>query len=292
MGERAAIASGQGPAPEPLAALPGFMVAQYAFAAHLRDPAHCPAPDGIADRRMAVYRELIFSNVNELLAGAFPVLHGLLPPEGWRAMVRDFLVRHRARSPLFLELAQEFLDYLHRERGDWPDDPPFLLELAHYEWVELALLIAPDDPGSPDAPDCGPDLTGIDPNGDLLAGAPAVSPLAWSLAYRFPVHRIGPGDEPSEPPAEPTRLLVYRDRTDRVQFMEVNAVTQRLIELLRADPGRSGRAALELIAAELAHPDPEQAIGFGAELLAELRARAVVLGSRRVAGAQDPHPCL
>jgi hypothetical protein len=32
--------------------------AQYAFAAHIRDPARAPAPADIAPRRMAVYTEL------------------------------------------------------------------------------------------------------------------------------------------------------------------------------------------------------------------------------------------
>ena len=35
-----------------------FQDMQYAFAAHLRDPAHAPAPEGIEDRRLAVYRSL------------------------------------------------------------------------------------------------------------------------------------------------------------------------------------------------------------------------------------------
>jgi uncharacterized protein len=261
----------------------GFVAHQYAFAAHLRDPEHCPIPDGLAERRMGLYRELIFNNLDTLLSGTFPVLRQLLPTDAWRDLVRDFLVRHRARTPLFTELAQEFLDYLDRERGPRPEDPPFLLELAHYEWVELALLIAPNDPSDPDAPVFEFDQTGIDPDADPLDGAPAVSPLVWSLTYRFPVHRIGPGREPREPPAEPTRLLVYRDRSDRVQFMEINAAAQRLIELLREDPSRSGRWALERIAAELAHPDPAQVVSFGAELLADLRARGVLLGTRREA---------
>ena len=259
------------------APLPGFAARQYAFAAHLRDPEHCPAPAELDDRRMGIYRELIFNNLESLLAGNFPVLHGLLSKDRWQALVRDFLIRHRARTPLFPELPQEFLDYLAKERGERPEDPPFLLELAHYEWVELALLIAEDEP----------DLAGIDPNGDLLAGCPLVSPLAWSLAYRYPVHRIGPGHEPQEPAAEPTRLLVYRNRTDQVEFMEINAVTQRLIELLREVQDRTGEAALARIAAELQHPNPAQIRGFGARLLQEMHARGVVLGTRRAASPRS-----
>jgi uncharacterized protein len=258
----------------PPAPRPDFMTRQVAFAAHLRDPEHCPAPADLDERRMGLYRALIFNNVDSLLAGNFPVLHGLLPKDRWQALVRDFLTRHRARSPLFPELPQEFLDYLAKERGERPEDPPFLLELAHYEWVELALLIAED----------GPDLAGIDANGDLLAGCPLVSPLAWSLVYRYPVHRIGPGHEPQAPPAEPTRLLVFRNRTDQVEFLEINAVTQRLIELLREVPDRTGEAALARIAAELVHPNSAQVLTHGAQLLQELHACGVFLGTRRAAG--------
>src|SRR3546814_6431904 len=35
-----------------------------------------------------------------------------------------------------------------------------------------------------------------DARGDLLAGCPLPSPLAWPLAYAWPVHRIGPDHQP------------------------------------------------------------------------------------------------
>jgi uncharacterized protein len=91
---------------------PGFHALQHAFTAHLRDPDHVPAPKGLEDRRVGIYRELIFNNVESLLAGYFPVLHRLLPTSHWKGLVRDFFVRHRARTPLFMELAQEFLDFI------------------------------------------------------------------------------------------------------------------------------------------------------------------------------------
>ncbi len=251
----------------------GFQAVQRAFASHLRDPVRSPAPAGLEERRVGIYRELIFNNVESLLAGNFPVLHRLLPEDHWKGLVRDFFIRHRARTPLFTELAQEFLTFVHRERVGDPADPPFLLELAHYEWVELALLISEEEP----------DLTGLDENGDLLAGVPVLSPLAWPLSYRFPVHRITPDHQPQEPPAEPTHLVVYRNRAERVEFLETNAVTQRLLQLLAEGVDRSGREQLERIAAELQHPDPGQVVAFGAGLLDDLRARGIILGTRPLA---------
>lgn len=252
---------------------PGFQAVQQAFTAHLRDPDHEPAPAELEDRRVGIYRELIFNNVESLLAGYFPVLRRLLPTSHWKGLVRDFFVRHRARTPLFMELAQEFLDFIQCERGANPADPPFLLELAHYEWVELALLISEEEP----------DLAGLDPNGDLLAGVPVLSPLAWPLSYRFPVHRIGPDHQPGEPPADPTHLVVYRNRAEEVGFLETNAVTQRLLQLLGEETGHSGREQLEWVAAEIQHPNPQQVVAFGAGLLDDLQARGILLGVRPLA---------
>ena len=44
--------------------------------------------------------------------------------------------------------------------------------------------------------------------------------------------RIRPDFRPSEPPAQATHLLVYRNRDDDVKFMQLNAITQRLLEML------------------------------------------------------------
>jgi hypothetical protein len=245
--------------------------AQYEFAAHIRDPDGRPRPRDVEERRMAIYRQLFYNNLESLLAGNFPVLRKLLSEEHWHAMVRDFFIRHRCETPLFLEISQELLDYLQNERTADPDDPPFLLELAHYEWVELALSVSDEEPN----------LAGVDPNGDLMSGRPAVSPLAWNLSYRYPVHKISPEYRPPQPPAEPTHLVVYRDRSDEVRFLEVNAVTQRLLQLLEENPDWTGHAAVAWIAEELQHPRPEVVISAGRQLLDDLRSRHIILGTRR-----------
>ena len=147
-------------------AAPGFMQIQQAFTAHLRDPDQQPPPAGIEDRRLQIYRELIFNNLASLLEQGFPVLNQCLGRERWRALIRGFLIAHRAETPLFPELGQELLAYLSTAGALRPEDPPFVLELAHYEWVETALTFS-------DAK-AGPALA--DPNGDLLDGVPVVSP--------------------------------------------------------------------------------------------------------------------
>lgn len=242
---------------------------QFALSRHLRAPDAAPAPDDIEPRRLAVYRELLYNNVEGFLAGYYPVLRRITPDARWHALVRDWYASHRARTPLFPRLPREFLDWLE-QRPLAPDDPPFLRELARYEWAEAALAIDPREI----------DPAGVDPAGDLLDGIPVASPLLWPLAFAWPVHRVGPDYQPDAPPPEPTYLVVFRDRADDVRFLELNAVSARLLELVLAGGDATGRALLLTIAAELRHPDPATVVAAGAAVLADLRARDILLGTR------------
>jgi hypothetical protein len=228
---------------------------------------------------MAVYRELFFNNIEGFLASGFPVIHRLLVGDAWHAMVRDFLIRHRCRTPHFPEIAEEFLAYLGSEREPLPLDPPFLPELAHYEWVELALAIS----------DADRHLSAVDRDGDLLHGVPVVSPLAWNLSYAYPVHRISPAFRPSEPGDSPTHLVAYRDRNDQVRFLEINAVTQRLLELLKENNDDRGMDILKRIACELGIAEPGDIIRAGVDLLSDLKNRNIVLGTVTACDRQPNH---
>jgi hypothetical protein len=249
---------------------------QYAFAAHIRDPQHIAPPADIEDRRMGIYRELFFNNLDSFLTDTLPVLHRLLTAAHWQSLVRDFMVKHRAHSPYFLDIPREFLNYLEHERGahspDHLQDPPFLYELAHYEWIELALSVH----------DAQTNPSGIDTECDLLDGHPLLSPLAWPLQYRFDVQHIRPEYQPTAPPAKPTYLLIYRDAEDAVRFLEHNPVSARLFSLLAEhadDPAYTGRQALESLCHELQHPHPETVITHGAEQLRDWQARGIILGT-------------
>lgn len=256
-----------------------FQRLQLRFAAHLRDPRRHPPPPGIELRRLKIYRDLFYNNVEGFLANAFPVLRRITPDRRWHAMVRDYFSRHESHQPLFHRIAEEFLHYLEHGRGRVRGDPPFLLELAHYEWVELALSVATTELDSVDA----------DRRGDLLDGIPVVSPLAWPLECAFPVHRIGPDVLPKQPGDQSTHLLVWRDRQVTVNFLEINAVTARLLQLMAA--GRwTGRQMFTRIARELRHPQPDAVVQEGAKLLQMLCERDVVLGTRRTSARRKAKP--
>jgi hypothetical protein len=247
-----------------------FRDKQYAFAAHIRDPDNVAAPDGIESRRMGVYRGLFFNNLKSLLAKFFPVLHEIHDAAQWRRFIRGFMQHHQAQTPYFLQLPEEFLGYLQNEFEPADDDFPFLVELAHYEYAELALSVAGDE----EAP------AGTNPDGDLLNGVPVKSPLAWAFAYRFPVHRISPDFLPTEPESEPVYLALYRGSDDSVGFLELNAVTAALLDAVEANETLSGEALLRQLAANINYPDADALVEHGAAALNEMRQLEILAGTR------------
>lgn len=249
---------------------PAFQQQQLAFTAHIRDPRNAPAPEGIPPERMSVYNALFFNGIDSHLTANFPVLREITPDQRWERMIRDFFGRHRCSTPLFTGIGLEFLEYLQHEREPEEGDWPFMLELAHYEYAELAVAVS----------DADRDVAGFSPNGDLLHGCPVLAPTAWNLSYQYPVHRISPDFLPDAPSAEATHLVVYRDRQDEVHFLEINPVTQRLLILLKENPQRSGLETMKQIAEELQHPQPNAVITHGQQLLQELHQRNIILGSR------------
>lgn len=235
---------------------------------YIRNPDVAGIPPDIEARRAKIYGELFYNNIDSFISSGFPVLRSLIDDQLWQQMVRDFMVHHRCHTPYFLEIGQEFLLYLQQTRQQQAQDLPFMFELAHYEWVELALDVADADIAAID----------VDDEINLLEKLPIVSPLAWSLVYSYPVNRIGPGFVPESAPAEPTYLVVYRNRQDKVEFMQANAVTARLLELLQSNTVATGREALTQLAVEMQHADPKQLLDSGEQLLQKLHALDIILG--------------
>ncbi len=247
-----------------------FQELQYQFAAHLRDPDKNPAPSNIEDRRMEIYRDLLYRNVEGFIAKGFPVTHKLYNDAHWHKMIRHFFSHHQSHSPYFKDISKEFIEYLSNERDPQPEDPPFLLELVHYEWLEIMLTFV----------DVSIDWEHIDRDGDVMRSIPELSPLIQLKRYDYPVHAISPNFQPEKPAEQPTFLIVYRDQQDKVGFMEVNPMTARLIELLSDKPQKSGEQILRALAQEFSTLQENVILHGGHKTLIQLREKDIILGTR------------
>jgi len=245
---------------------PSLFQQQNTLGLYLRDPDHCAPPAGMDVTRAQVYRDLIFANLSSLLSGTFPVLIKILGDERWRSLVRIFLRDYRARTPKFGEIAKEFVEFLASEpqalsEGAWP---PFMVELAHYEWVEMALQQSEAEP------------LPLSDAGLLLDRPLQVSPLAWPLAYAWPVQSVGPDYQPQTAPVQPTLLLVRRAEDWSVKFSALSPLAWRLLQRIEEFPQLDGREQLEGLALEAGMAGAPEFMESGAGLLRQMHEEGVV----------------
>lgn len=223
---------------------------QQQFAARIRDPQGAPLPEQVAPERMAIYERLFFNANRSFFDSGFPVLRGVLGEARWQRLVRVFLREHASHTPYFLEIGQSFLDWLEDGFVAETSDPAFLYELAHYERVELALDVS-------------------------AAELPAAgwSPLAWPLAYRWPVQRLCADYQPEQMPDEPTLLLAWRDAADRVRFQQLAPFAWHLA--CRLQEGQRSAEALLALAEEAGVVADEAYFAQAAALLEQWREQAI-----------------
>jgi hypothetical protein len=201
-----------------------FKAIQQAFVAHLKDPDNHPfelgSDQGIEQRRLNIYRELFFNNILGFLSSGFPVLESLYTVDEWRRLARQFMASHRCRSPYFIDISLEFVEFLSAEYQLTANDPPFLKELAHYEWLELSISIRHSES----------DLQLWDGKSDFVALQ--FSPLATLVSYDYPVHQISVEFQPQQP-SEAVYLVVYRDSGDEINFVLLNPLTAHLLDIIQ-----------------------------------------------------------
>lgn len=213
-----------------------FQVLQLAFTEYLRTgDAERPR-----DRRQEIYRESVYKNIRQAISDIFPATKHCIQESQWDLTIREFITEANLQTPYFHELGEEFLAYLMNKHKPLATEYPFLVELAHFEWIQFALYIA-----DADLP------------GHLKASAATenslwtASPLAIGLTYSHPVHTIDEHNLPINSKHGPTYLLAYRNRNDEVEIMPTDSLSLRIFQLLQAHEGITHLQLFQRLAAEL-----------------------------------------
>ncbi len=250
-----------------------FQELQKRFTAHIRHPQKHQAPQ-IEARRMGIYCDLFYRNIENLLRSSFPLLQGLCSDQDWNRLVRAFFHEHRCKTPYFHQIGKEFLQYVEQPKVRL-SKLPFLRELVHFEAHKSSLDMAPD---------VSLDWTGCKNTEELLRGCPVLVQPMEITAYEYPVHKIRPRQLPRElpPAAKPYFVVLYRNLQNQVRHAELNAATARLLVMLQENPQRNGREALEALAQELGRSDVAAVVEYGARTLEELHTLGLIPGVRPV----------
>lgn len=238
-----------------------LLALQTQFTQHLRNPDTYPVPEGLDDRRVGIYSELIFHNISALMSEFFPVLEQILSNEDWDKLIREFFINWRAETPYFPRLAEEFLAFLMSRPGT-NHEPDYLLPLAHYEWLELYLFIHEDE-----LPEQLLDEK------TLNTGRLKLSELAVPAAYQFPVHQIKTDWKEK---TTSTFLLVFRDKNDSIRFFELAPLAYELLSAISAsEEGVFAEEWLKEKAQELGQ-DETSFVTFGLELLKQFNGENLI----------------
>ncbi len=193
-----------------------FQKTQHAFIDAIRNEA-APVPNGVASARMAIYRELFFNNIQGFVNQAFPVLRSIYPQAEWQQLQRQFFQTAKFDNPYFVSIAETFLAWF----GEQPQQYPFAVELAHYEWVELYLATLAAEPVEP----------------FNLKGPLRLASTALVLQYQYKVMYIKPNHLPTAPEAAGCFMLVYRNSADGIGFIELNPLSAALLNVLAEQQG-------------------------------------------------------
>jgi hypothetical protein len=205
------------------ASLHKFKQHQQAFSEYIRTTTLSSAVSNLEDRRLKIYRELFFNNVEGFVSSAFPVLNEILNDDQWEVLVRDFFVTHPCDTPYFLKISEEFLQYLEYSKLDFL--PVFSYQLAHWEWMELFADVAETGDESEELPNI------------TLTDTVTTNDCTWNVGYDFSVHKISSDYIPEE--AEATFLIVHRDSDLSVGFIEINPLSMLLFEQLKNNENTS-----------------------------------------------------
>ncbi len=241
---------------------------QIAFASAIRDPDNSKLPDGINPERMAVYQTLFINNIVESLRSAFPVIHELLEEDRWTSLVRRFFAEHRAQTPEYPRLPQEFLAWLQTAQEDLP---PFMVPLALWEWTELEVMLEPWG-----------DLSMVDRHGDWLEEIPFINPTLRLHRFDYPVQQISAQFQPDAPLDQPIHLAAYRNEEEQVDFIELNRFSAALLQSMQRQKRWNGKTLLKRLATDMSYPDVTSLLQFAETFVEQLRHKQVLLGVRIV----------
>lgn len=211
-----------------------------------------------ATSRINLYQNLVFSSFNDLIKPCFPVLKSILSASLWEELIRDFIRNHPVSTPLFYQIPGEFVRFL-QESASLSRHPPFLADLAHYEWMELVIELAMDEPEQTPAT-AAPSLNSVF----------RLSTTAAMHHYHYPVEQISQNYLPQKP--EDSFLIIWRDANDKVEFMKISAFVYHLLHHMTENKA-SAHNTLDLEN----HPQREELASLCERLLNELIDKNILL---------------
>lgn len=225
------------------------------------------AIEAVGAERFLVYRSLVHNRMRNTIRDFIGRAATRLGKERLRIDFSEWMEDVAAHSPYLRDVPAEFVAWAAPR---WAEDdavPDYIIDLARHELLEYDIL---NDHRGGESP------TGL----ELALDKPLrFDGAARLMSYAYAVHKMSQDvDDRDAPEHVPTRLLVYRDPSNKVRYLELtplaHAVLEQLIE--HQQPVAEG---LRQACSALGETLDDERLGTAATLLADLAERGVLLGA-------------
>lgn len=233
-----------------------------------------------------LYASLIEIGRLDLMASVYPCIKALLGKK-FRDLV---LAYYETLPPDHYNLnrsANRFAGYLEQYESTLVSRHPFIVELAHFEWIELEVMEAESANlialGSAHASKRG---RGVKSNAetnleseaqDFVSTSPRLADVVVLHKYQYPVMTISKtlldGEKlPRRVKKETTNMAIYRDnKSHQCRFLELGAMAFEALHMVQAQPGITYGELLKSVC-QSSSDSPAETVEAFLELLEELKA--------------------
>lgn len=220
----------------------------------------------VGAKRALVYRRLVFNSMRNVTIDFIERTVARLGFERVRGDFEGFVEARASESPYLRDVPGEFVEWVVPRWTADPEVPAWIPELARHELLEYVVRSDP---------------RGGEPDTELPLALDR--PLRFDgttrlVRYAHAVHRLPRAkDDRTEPDAEPTCLLVYRDPEHKARYLALTPFADALVRELLG--GKAVQPALIDAAAAIGEPLDDEKLATTAQLLADLAERRVCLGA-------------
>jgi len=233
-----------------------------------------------------LYASLIEIGRLDLMASVYPCIKALLGKK-FRDLV---LAYYETLPPDHYNLnrsANRFAGYLEQYESTLVSRHPFIVELAHFEWIELEVMEAESANlialGSAHASKRGrggkpANETNVEAEAqDFVSTSPRLADVVVLHKYQYPVMTISKtlldGEKlPRRVKKETTNMAIYRDnKSHQCRFLELGAMAFEALQMVQAQPGITYGELLKSVC-QSSSDGPAETVEAFLELLEELKA--------------------
>ena len=229
-----------------------------------------------------IYAELVFNNISSALQSCFPICYSIGEHTYWDILVHAFIKEYTCNSSMFRDIPEQFLQWLNKKNHTKKINqllPIFFTSLAHYEWLEMAIAIAPDNKYIGEIKKINENnINNDEKHSQVWLDVMSIVSDAWTIVdYYYDVHLITKEYQPKVKKKQANYYLIFRNQDNGVKFSLLNQLSLSLLSLI-TQQNLTARQAIDLLVIQQPNLDKDDLLIKTADLLDNLYEQGFIFG--------------